>query len=50
MSKITINGKTFRGDNITVTKNEVVIDGKKADYGTSYEPITVHVDGNVNKL
>lgn len=50
MSKITINGRTFHGDNITVVNDNVIIDGKTADYGTSFGAITVHVEGDVHKL
>jgi len=50
MGKITINGRTYQGSSVIVNNNDVIIDGKKVDYGTSTEPIKVYVEGNVEKL
>lgn len=63
MSNITINGRTYTGNNITVNNGKVFIDGKSADDGEQGrilevriqgEPVSVHsdtavtVNGNVN--
>ena len=52
-SKITINGRTFQGDNIAMNGNDIMIDGK-AVYDASKEsnpaPINITVEGNVRSL
>ncbi len=48
MSKITINGITYQGENITVKNGQVIIDGKK--YSASANKINISVEGNVNEL
>jgi hypothetical protein len=50
MSKITINGVTYQGNNVTVVNDQVIIDGNKITYGASKEPIKVFVEGNVETL
>lgn len=49
-STININGKTFTGNNITVTNGKVIIDGKEATDHGSGANITVEVHGDLQKL
>lgn len=51
MSTITINGKTYVGNSITVRNNVVYIDGKLADEAKGKDSILeVHLVGNLDKL
>ena len=45
---ISINGKTYSGDNITINNNQVIIDGKNVTPNESQ--ITIVVNGNLNTL
>lgn len=49
MGTITINGKSYTGNNIKVTNNVVFIDGKQVDVEES-KTINIKVEGNVNEL
>lgn len=46
---ITINGKTYSGNNISISGNKVYIDGKMADNEHDKE-INIIVNGNVESL
>jgi len=48
-STISINGKAYSGNNVSVSNNKVYIDGKLQDVKDSKE-IFVIVDGNINNL
>jgi len=48
-STISINGKSYVGNNVTVAGNKVYIDGKLSD-GEESKEITIIVDGNIDKL
>lgn len=48
-SHISVNGKSYVGNNVTVAGNKVYIDGKLSDDEDSKE-ITIIVDGNIDKL
>lgn len=45
---VIINGKTYRGKNISVINNKVVIDGKEITSGN--ETLNIEVSGNVDKI
>jgi len=46
---ITINGVTYKGNNIVVNNNKVIIDGVKVDT-KDYKEINIVVSGNLNSL
>jgi len=45
---ITINGVTFSGSNITVSKGKIIIDGK--DVTPDSKNINITVNGNINSV
>ena len=47
---VRVNGKTYRGNNITIINGEVFIDGTKAEELEDEKVINVVVDGNINTL
>lgn len=49
MSTITINGKSYSGNNIVVKNNKVIIDGVEATPDES-KVISINVQGDVNAL
>lgn len=48
MGKITINGVSYSGNNITVINGKVIIDGN--DVTPNFKNIEILVDGNIDKL
>ncbi len=48
MSSITINGKTYQGNNISVINNKVFIDGQ--DQTPDSKTINISIEGNVETL
>jgi hypothetical protein len=48
MSTITINGNTYSGNNIVVTKGKVIINGK--DVTPDSKEININVEGNIEEL
>ena len=48
MSTITINGVTYEGNNISVKKNRVIIDGKELD--VDEKNINITVIGNIKSI
>lgn len=48
MSTVTINGKTYSGNNIVVSNNKVIIDGK--DITPDSKQININVEGNITDL
>ena len=46
---VTIDGKTFTGNNVTIVNGRVIVDGKTQD-GELVGPITVTVNGDVESL
>jgi hypothetical protein len=50
MAKVTINGKSYIGDNIRVENNEVFIDGKMVDHGEQNKILEVKVEGGLANL
>jgi DUF4097 and DUF4098 domain-containing protein YvlB len=51
-STVRINGRTYRGRNVSVINGEVYIDGKKAEDGdlTQEQVINVHIEGDVGSV
>jgi len=47
---ITINGKTYKGNNLTISNNEVYIDGKKADQQDDAKTININIEGNIEAV
>ena len=47
---VTINGKTYKGNNVSVINNEVFIDGKRADQTEDTKVINITIDGKVETL
>jgi len=47
-STVTVNGKTYTGNNIQVTDNEVIIDGKKT--GIADRKVVINITGNVESI
>ena len=47
--KITVDGKTFTGNNVSIVNGQVIVDGKTQD-GSFTGPITVTVHGDVESL
>lgn len=47
---ITINGKSFKGNNVSIINNEVIIDGKKANSDDDSKIINISIDGNIESL
>lgn len=43
---VTINGKEYPGNNISINNGDVIIDGKKHNINTK----SIHIVGNVNKV
>ncbi len=48
-SQVTINGKSYFGNNISVSNNKVYIDGKEATPGED-KVINISIEGNVESL
>ncbi len=48
MSTVTINGKTYSGNNIVVSNNKVIVDGK--DITPDSKQININVEGNITDL
>jgi len=48
MSKITINGNTYSGNNVVVSNGKVVIDGK--DFTPDSKNINISIEGDIDKL
>lgn len=48
MSKITINGVTYSGNNVTVVNGKVIVDGN--DYTPDSKKIDIMVEGCINDL
>lgn len=48
MGTITINGKTYTGNSIIISNNEVYIDGERAD--SEGKQINISVQGDIEKL
>ncbi len=46
---VTINGKTYNGNNLSVVNNKVYIDGKLVDQEDA-KVINIHVEGNIETL
>jgi hypothetical protein len=49
MSIISINGKTFKGENISISNGNIVINGKKVDVEDQKE-INIQIKGDIDKL
>jgi len=49
MSIITINGKVYHGNSVSVTGNQVIIDGVKQDIPDE-KNVTISIEGDVNML
>jgi hypothetical protein len=49
-STCTINGKTYKGKNITITNNQVIVDGKVQDGSDITGDIKVEVHGDVGSI
>jgi hypothetical protein len=47
---ITINGKTYQGNNLQITGNRVYIDGKPVDQEEDEKTINISVDGDIQTL
>jgi hypothetical protein len=47
-SSVTINGVSFKGNNVTIINGKVIIDGK--DQTPDAKNITIHVNGDISKL
>lgn len=45
--KITVNGKTYKGNDVSVKNNEIYIDGKLVDKATTIE---ITINGDVGKI
>jgi hypothetical protein len=45
--KITVNGKTYKGNDVYVRNNEIYIDGKMVDKATT---IQITINGNVGEI
>lgn len=49
MGIITVNGKTYEGNSVTVSNGTVIIDGK-VQHDESSPQITISVDGDIKSL
>jgi hypothetical protein len=49
-TSVVINGKTYRGDVVSVSNGPVWVDGKKVDDLSNAQKIEVTVNGNVEEL
>lgn len=49
MSNITINGKSYRGNSVSIIGNQVIIDGVKQDMPDE-KNIIISIEGNVDTL
>lgn len=47
---ITINGKTYNGNNFTMSGNKIIIDGVEINDMEEAKEITVVVTGNINSI
>lgn len=47
---ITINGKTYKGNNLQISGNQVLIDGKRVDQQEDEKVINITVEGNIDTL
>jgi len=47
---IKINGKTYKGNNVSIINGQVIIDGKKADTPEDEKVINITIDGNIKTL
>lgn len=47
---ININGKTYYGNNISISGNKIIIDDKDVSKEHDSKEITVHIDGNVDNV
>ena len=50
MASVSINGITYSGNNVTVIKNKVYIDGKLSDEGEKSKVINIEITGDVELL
>lgn len=47
---ITVNGKTYKGNSISVLNDRVFIDGKEVDDKGNSKTINIKVEGNIDTL
>jgi hypothetical protein len=47
---VTINGKNYKGNNVSVINNEVFIDGKRADQTEDAKVINITIEGSIQEL
>lgn len=48
MGKVTINGVTYSGNNVTIVNGKVIIDGD--DFTPDFKNIEIIIEGNIDKL